>query len=192
MSKSKKNKFISKKTVWSRQFNKDLKKFEEIVSESDEVLIVDELKEGSLAEIVNENGEVTKAEGTYKLLDGKEVVVEDGVIVGIIEPETEEVVEAKKEEEKPVELASEKTEETEVKETELADEVKVEEPKLEIDEEMIMGMVQPKFDEVYQMIAELKTMIETSGTEETETVDTNLSRQELMEIVVDKIKSRQK
>jgi hypothetical protein len=190
MSKTKKVKFFTKMLVSNRKFNKTLKKFEEIVTEADEVLIVEELKEGVAVEIVDENGEVTVAkDGTYLIpTEEVQVIVEDGVIADITEDKTEEVVEEE----------MEVTEEVETIETEMAveeeviEEVVEEVKPIEIDETKIMEIVQPKLDELYQVIADLKTMVETSKIEEPAGEKQEMSKFERIDFLVKKLKEKQK
>lgn len=91
-----KRKFVAVRLATKKMFSKELKRFEEVlVSEEDEVLIVDELVVGSTVEILNEDAEiVTPENGTYLIeSDEVEVTVKDGEITSIEDYKVKEEVE---------------------------------------------------------------------------------------------------
>ena len=101
------------------------------------------------------DGEFKFGENIYTILDGK-------------------VMEIKAEEEKPEEeiKAEEEVKEEEIKAEEVIEETveeTVEETKLAIDENELMTLLQPRFDEIYKMIADLKAEDATEEVIEGET-----------------------
>lgn len=119
-------------------------------------------------------------------IQGSVYTVKLGQIINVklAEEEEEEVkLEDKKEEledEKKEEMESDKKEEMEDKEEELEEKEELEEEEVkeeekeekesefEIDEEALMLIIQPKLDEIYEMIAEIKAGIEGKSEEEME------------------------
>lgn len=96
------------------------------------------------------DGEFKFGENIYTILDGKVVDIKAEEVKPEEEIKAEEVV--KEEEEIKAEEVVEETVEEEVK----AEEIVEEETKLAIDETELMTILQPKFDEIYKMIADLK------------------------------------
>ena len=95
-------------------------------------------------------------------IEGQDVHIEGGVITEVAEVVEEEVVmseeEKKKEEEEKEALSDEGKEEEKKEEMKAEDEKKDEEEKdkFEVDEASVMAIVQPKLDEIYELIADLK------------------------------------
>lgn len=134
------------------------------------------------------------SDGEYKLADGSKFTVLAGIVTELEDKKEDEdekevelaIEDEDKEEEKEEELAieDEVKEDEEEKEEELAidDEVIEEEvieeesPEAGIDEEAILAVVQPKFDELLAIIAELQTMIETSNIDEPVSGEVAMSR----------------
>lgn len=152
-------------------------------------LSLSKLKQKLKKEKMEKLEKVLLADGEYTLADGSVFTVLSGAIVAELEDKKEEEEEEKEEmakeevemaedekeeeeEEKEEELSEDKEEEE--KEEELAeeevivdDEIVEEAPEAGIDEEAVLAIVQPKFDELLAIIAELQTMVETSNIEET-------------------------
>jgi hypothetical protein len=126
--------------------------------------------------VIDENGDKAPIfNGEHKMEDGQVVVTVGGKITEL-KPKAEMAEEEVKEEEEEVK-ASEDEKETELEEVkeeeevkaseeeELEEEVKVE--AAEIDEAAILAIIQPKLDEIYAAIAELKgEMVDGEATEE--------------------------
>jgi hypothetical protein len=102
--------------------------------------------------------QLTLPDGEHTIA-GKIYVVEDGQVIRINDKieASEEVKEEVKEEEVKLEEVMEEEETEEVKEV-----------ALQVDETEVMAIVQPKLDEVYGAIADLKTLIESQLTKEQE------------------------
>lgn len=99
------------------------------------------------------------------LIEDKIYVVKDGVVVEVKDKPAEEAAMSEDpEEEKKEEVAMEEEVKDEVK-----DEVKEEETAMAIDETELMTILQPKFDEIYALIADLKVLLETEKETEVET-----------------------
>jgi len=107
---------------------------------------------------------------------GKIYVVKDGVIT-----EVKDVVEASEEVTPEEEIKAEVVTEEEVVEEEMADEEVVtdekveEEVKMAIDEAELMTILQPKFDEIYKMIADLGAKLEDEAEAELPTEEVQMS-----------------
>jgi hypothetical protein len=152
--KEEKNKLIKTKMEKS---NKKKQKFAAIklaagklVEGGELTLITIELVPEAAAIVIDENLEIIEDYTGEIMVDEKTVVLEDGFIVEVIEEEIEIEVEAKKEEMAEV----------------IEEEVKKEEVKMAIDEIELMTILQPKFDEIYQLIADLKAGFGTVKEEE--------------------------
>ena len=118
-------------------------------------LITIELVPESPAIVIDENLEIIEDYTGEIMVDGKTVVLESGFITEVIE---EEIIE----EEEKIEIEVEAKKEEEIKMAEvIEEEVKKEEVKMAIDEIELMTILQPKFDEIYQLIADLKAEHET-------------------------------
>ena len=140
-----------------------------------EVTVLDE----TLAPVDNFSGEVVVEDTT--------ITIADNVITDVVEAEKSvEMAEEKKEE---VEMAEEKTEEIEAASEEVTEEVA--DAKVEMmTEQQIIAAVQPKLDEIYEMIAELKANkeVEMETQEEKEKVDLKMSRHEKVMGRIDALK----
>jgi uncharacterized Zn finger protein (UPF0148 family) len=131
---------------------------------------------GAEVYVIDENlDKVPVFDGEHELADGTVIATVDGKITEVKSKE---------------EAMTEVTPEIEV---EAAEEVVIE-PVAEavpaIDEAKVMELVQPKFDELYSMIAELKTMIETAEIED-EVMDmkeTKLSKTQTVLAMVNQLK----
>jgi hypothetical protein len=132
------------------------------------------LEVGAEVYVIDENlDKVPVFDGEHVLEDGTVVVTVDGKITEI-KPKAEAEMEEVKAEEVEVEAAVEP----------------VAEAVATLDEAKIMELVQPKFDELYSMIAELKTMIETAEIED-EVMDmkeTKLSKTQTVLAMVNQLK----
>jgi hypothetical protein len=129
--------------------------------------------------IVDENMERAPIfDGTHELEDGTKMVTIDGKITEVIakaeEPAAEEVVEEVMAEEPVAE--------------EVAEEV-IEEAVGEIDEAAILAIIQPKLDELYAVIAELKTLVETSQVGETSTETVEMSAADKLNFAIEKLRN---
>jgi hypothetical protein len=130
-------------------------------------LMIHKKQEEKMEELRLPDGEFKFGENIYTILDGKvvEIKAEENT------PEEEIKMEEVKEEEVKEEIkAEEETPEEEVKAEEAITEEKVEE-KLAIDETELMTILQPKFDEIYKMIADLKAEEAVDEVSEEETPD---------------------
>lgn len=111
---SKKKKFVANKLSTKKMFNATTKKFEEVlVSENEDVLIVEALEVGAEVEVLTDDAKVETAEdGTYIIESEEvEVTIEEGVITEIetISEETEQEMASEEEEEEMQEETSEET-----------------------------------------------------------------------------------
>lgn len=142
MSKVKKNKYFSNSIKTKRKFNKSHRKFEEEVVVSDEmdILIAEDLEEGTEVETITDEGVLAPAEdGSYLIPDeGVEIEITDGVITEVEEVES---VEDDTEEE-----FEDETPEAEVTEEEV--------------EEIAEEVVEEANEEVIEKIADLESKIE--------------------------------
>lgn len=116
-------------------------------------------------------------DGEHELEDGTKLVTVDGKITEVI---------AKAEDAPVVEDAPA----DEVAVTAAEDAPVVEETPAEgaIDEAMVIGIVQPKLDEIYSVIAELKTMIEAMNITDATTEDIVMSQEEKFKTMLNKLK----
>ncbi len=113
-------------------------------------LMINKKIEDNMNELRLPDGEFKFGTDIYTILDGKVVEIK----AEVAEPEEEIKAEEEVKEEEIKAEVEEKPEE-EVKAEEVITEEKVEE-KLAIDEAELMAILQPKFDEIYKMIADLK------------------------------------
>jgi hypothetical protein len=155
---SKKVQRLSKKNRFSAKV-----KFEDAVVIEDVTIVAEEIKEGQEVLVIDENLQVVEDYSGEVEVNGMEVTIEEGVIAEV----SEEVIETELEDEvKKEEL------EDEVKKEELEDEAKKEEledeKKVELTEEEVMKFVQPKIDEVLEMIADIKASMLPEGEKEGE------------------------
>lgn len=129
-------------------------KFESAILADGTKLFISKMEIGGEVYVIDENGDKAPVfDAEHILADGSTLVTVDGKITEI----------------KPA-IAME-AEETElaIEETELAIEAAVEpvvEVKAAIDEAAVLALVQPKFDELYKIIAELKTLVESDTSED--------------------------
>jgi len=138
---SKKVQRLSKKQRFSAK-----RKFEDVAIIEDVTIVAEEIKEGQEVLVIDENLEVIEDFTGEVEINGEEVSIEEGVIVEVAtegEPEAEVEVEANEDE-------KEKEEELE------EDEKEDEKEELKLTEEDIMKFVQPKIDEILELIAEIK------------------------------------
>lgn len=127
---------------------------------------ISKLEVGGEVYIMDENMEKAPIfDGEHILTDGSIVVTVDGKITEI-KPKAEEVVTEELAEPTPAEAPSEPA--------------PAEAPAAEaaIDEAAVMAIVQPKLDELYKVIAEIKTLIEADSVEDSieEVVDTEMNQ----------------
>tara|TARA_R110002167_G_scaffold241312_5_gene446644 strand:- start:210 stop:1220 length:1011 start_codon:yes stop_codon:yes gene_type:complete len=131
-------------------------KFNKVNNNNNHKTIEMELSKNEIALIEKHRAELALAEATSNEEDSDEIKVEEVIVV--------EEEEASKEEEKEVKAVEE---EEEVAEEEVAEEaVEEEAPAPVMDEAAIMEIVQPKFDEIMSLIAELKSSMEDAPVEE--------------------------
>ena len=152
-------------------------KFEMAKLEDGTPIWISALEVGGDVYTIDENMEKAPLfDGEHILASGETVVTVNGKITEI-KPKAEEapVEAAKVEEEKPKE---EETKMAEPAPTETPAETPAEAPVAEaqVDEAAIMAIVQPKLDELYKVIAEIKTLIEADSVEDSteDTVDTEM------------------
>lgn len=140
-------------------------------------LMINKKQETKMEDLKLPDGEHTIGEKVYVVKDGVVTEVKDVVIAEEVKPtedeiKAEEIVEEEKlEEDQEEEVVLEEDQkdeeiEAEEKEEEIVAEEKEEEVKLEIDENELMTILQPKFEEIYKIIAELSAKIEEVPTEE--------------------------
>jgi len=144
---SKKVQRLSKKNRFSAKV-----KFEDAVVIEDITIVAEEIKEGQEVLVIDENLQVVEDYSGEVEVNGVEITIEEGVIAEVSEEVVETELEEKVKEEEMGEHEDEKKEELEeeVKEEEMAEE------KVELTEEEVMKFVQPKLDEILEMIAEVK------------------------------------
>ena len=138
-------------------------------------------KKHAMADMKLPDGEHTISDKVYVVKDGAVVEIKDKPEpIGLQETEKEKETmtktkkmeeEAKKKEEamkkskKMEEIEEDVTEDVEMQE-EIVEEEKKEEIKMQIDETELMTILQPKFEEIYAMIADLKNILDSSEEEE--------------------------
>jgi hypothetical protein len=147
---SKKKKFVANKLAVKKMFNATTKKFEEVlVSDQEDVLIVEELEVGAEAAVLADDATVEVAEdGTYVIESEEvEVTIEEGVIT-------------------EVQTMEESTEETE---QEMASEEEEEEMQEEEVVEDATASMMAQMAEMMAKIAEFETRLETLEGELAET-----------------------
>jgi hypothetical protein len=134
-------------------------------------LMINKKQETKMEDLKLPDGEHTIGDKVYVVKDGSVIEVKD-VEIEAKEEEVqaeeeikaeEEIVEEEKLEEDQEEVQAEEDEEK--IEAEVEDE-KVEEEKLEINEDELMAIIQPKLDEIYKMIADLSADTEEEPAEE--------------------------
>jgi len=128
---------------------------------------ISKLEVGGEVYIMDENMEKAPIfDGEHILTDGSIVVTVDGKITEI-KPKTEEA---------PVEAAKVEEEKPKEEETKMAEPAEAPVTEAQVDEAAIMAIVQPKLDELYKVIAEIKTLIEADSVEDSteDTVDTEM------------------
>lgn len=138
-------------------------------------LMINKKEETKMEDLKLPDGEHTIGEKVYVVKDGNLIEIKDII-------KAEEVVTP---EEEKIEASDVIEEDTKVEEEVKAEEVVVEEEvKMAIDEAELMTILQPKFDEIYKMIADLKS------TEEEETIE--IPSEEVKMSVVDRFTQAQK
>lgn len=152
---------------------------DEALTQGAEVVVMDE----NFEQVDNFTGEVVIEEETIK--------IEDNVITEVTTTEPVEAAEEKEE----VEMAEEKVEEVEMAEEEEKVEMATEEEVIEevadakvemMTEDEILAMVQPKLDEIYEMIAEIKSNQKVEMQEE-KTEEVQYSKADIIMSQVEKI-----
>lgn len=162
---SKKVQRLSKKNRFSAKV-----KFEDAELVDEITIVAEEVKQGQEVLVIDENLEVVEDYSGELEVDGAGVVIEDGVITEVMAPATtEEVVEEVAmaehgDEKKKEEMEAEVKEE--VKEEEMMEPEVKEEEKIALTEEEVMKFVQPKIDEILEMIAEVKASLNPEMKEE--------------------------
>lgn len=133
-------------------------------------LMIDKKQETKMNDLTLPDGEHRIGEKIYVIKDGKIAEIKDIIEAGYEEPieevMSEDIVEETMEE-APIE--EEPIEEAPIEEETMA---------LAIDETELMTILQPKFDEIYKLIADLKAQVETDVEEdstETETITETVS-----------------
>lgn len=130
-------------------------KFENAILEDGTTVYVAKLEVGADASVIDENGDKASIfDGEHKLKDGSVMVTVGGKITEI-KPKVEEVA------------AEEVVEVVAAEEPVVVEEVPVvEAPVATADEAAILAVIQPKLDELYKVIADLKTLIEADAAED--------------------------
>jgi hypothetical protein len=133
-------------------------------------LMINKKQETKMEDLKLPDGEHTIGDKVYVIKDGELIEVKDVVVAEEVQP-IEEEIKAEDVVEEEVVL------EDQIEEEVVAEEVQPEEEvKLEIDETELMTILQPKFDEIYKLIADLSAKIEEDVTsEETETEAVQMS-----------------
>jgi hypothetical protein len=144
-------------------------------------VITEDLKPQEAALVIDETGEPVKNYTGDMLIDETLVTLENGIITEVVTGEEEELEEDPKEEmgleigEGAVAGANPEKEKMETEEEELEEveeeleEVEeVEEVELAIDEAELLTILQPKFDEIYKVIADLKIAVDEVRSHESE------------------------
>lgn len=131
-------------------------KFEKAILEDGTPVFITKMEVGADAYIIDDNGDKAPIfDGEHKLTDGSVVVTVAGKITEI-KPKAEELAVAPVAEE--VVLAEEVIVETPVVDVPVAGPV--------LDEAAILAIIQPKLDEIYKAIAEIKTLVEADAAED--------------------------
>ena len=142
-------------------------KYEMSKLEDGTLIWISKLEVGGEVYIMDETMEKAPIfDGEHILTDGSIVVTVDGKITEI-KPKTEEA---------PVEAAKVEEEKPKEEETKMAEPAEAPVTEAQVDEAAIMAIVQPKLDELYKVIAEIKTLIEADSVEDSteDTVDTEM------------------
>jgi hypothetical protein len=133
-------------------------KFERATLEDGTPIWISKMEVGAEVFVIDENMEKSPIfDGEHLLTTGEVVVTIDGKITEI-KPKAE----AEMAEEKEV-IEDEKEE---IVEDKMVDEVIEELPTTTIDEQAVLAIIQPKLDEIYKVIAEIKSLIEVEGVSE--------------------------
>lgn len=139
--------------------NKMKQKFEKAILEDGTALFISKMEVGGEVFVIDDNGDKAPVfDGEHKLQDGSGLVTVDGKITEI-KPKVEEAMV-----EEVAVVAEEVTALAEEPIVEVAP--VVEAPASIMDEAAILAIVQPKFDEIYKVIAEIKTLIEAEQADE--------------------------
>ena len=134
-------------------------------------LMIEKKKETNMEDLKLPDGEHQIGEKIYVVKDGKLIEIKDVIAAEEVKPE-EEKVEAAEVVEEEVEASEEAPSEEEAIE---AEDVKEEEVKMAIDEVELMTILQPKFDEIYKMIADLSAKLETEDEDEIPSEEVKMS-----------------
>lgn len=130
------NKYKEKNTKMEKQ------KFAKATLEDGTVIYVSAMEVGGEVMVIDENGDkVPVFDAEHILSDGTTVVTVDGKITEI-KPKAEEMAEVLPVNEAPVPVAA------------------------AIDEAAVIAIIQPKLDEIYRALAEIKTMVEADASED--------------------------
>lgn len=152
----------------------------EIIVTTDEALV-----EGAEVVVMDENFQPVDDFSGVVVVEDETIKIENDVITEVVTTEEVEMEEKEEveltEEKEEVEMAEEK-EEIEATEEEVEEEVKV-----EMNEEQVVALIQPKLDEIYEMIAEIKATqtVEVEAEEEKEEV--KFSKADIIMSQVEKI-----
>lgn len=117
-------------------------------------LMIDKKEEIKMEDLKLPDGEHQIGDKVYVIKDGKLIEVKD-VVMASEDVSTEEIV------------AEDVVEETTIEETTTEEAPVEEEVKMAIDETELMTILQPKFDEIYKMIADLGAKVEEANVAET-------------------------
>lgn len=153
-------------------------KLDKATLENGTIIEAEEFKEGEAVFIVTEDEKVPLPIGDYDLEDGSVLVVTEEGVIGAVKEEEEEVVE---EEEVEVEAEAEvkepkKVVESTVKETHFEEEVKSE---LEEEVKEVEFVTKEEFSAI---VGELKALIDSLKSEETEELSEEISEEEKEEL----------
>ncbi len=155
----------------------DKKKFANALIEDGTKVYAESFEVGKELYIIDENGDKAPIfDGEHKLDDGTVAVTVDGKITEI-KPKQDEMAEEVKKEETPVEVKAAEVPVEEVKKEETVEVKAAEVPAVApgLTEDAVLALIQPKLDEIYKVIAELKAGVLgeeiAEGEKEVEVVD---------------------
>jgi hypothetical protein len=130
----------------------------EVVESGELTVIAEEIAVDEEIVVIDENLEIVEDFTGELIVEDEIIVVEEGTITEVVEIVSEEMKEDE-EKEKMEEVVEEEKEEI----------------KMQIDETELMTILQPKFEEVYAMIADLKNLLESEEEEEEIETPTEMS-----------------
>lgn len=131
-------------------------KFEKAILDDGTAIFIDKMEVGGAVYTIDDNGDKAPIfDGEHKLKDGSIVATVGGKITEIKPVNMEEV---------PAELADATAPDATTPEAVTTPEVPAAAPA--IDEAAIMAILQPKLDEIYKVIADIKTLIEADAAED--------------------------